>query len=263
MEKKVAVVTGGTSGIGLETAKALAASGCMVYTISRRKTGAGGLKHISCDITDEASVEKTVDSILKSEGRIDILINCAGFGIAGAIEFTGTADAKKQFDVNFFGMVCVTKEVLHSMRERGSGRIVNISSVAAQASIPFQAYYSASKAAVNSYSASLANEMKSFGISVTAVMPGDINTGFTEARESTFSGDDVFGGTIRRSIGKMEKDEKNGMDPGTAGRYIAGIALRKKVKPLYAVGGLYKFLCFLLKILPCKLVNRIIEIMYM
>ena len=103
---------------------------------------------MSVDVTDEVAVQAAVEQILAQEGGIAIVVNCAGFGISGAVEFTSLEQAKAQFDVNFFGMVNVNRAVLPAMRKQGSGRIVNISSVAAVAHIPFQAFYSASKAAV-------------------------------------------------------------------------------------------------------------------
>ena len=147
--KKVIVITGGTSGIGLETAKALAAQGHTVYELSRRDAGAEpGIIHLRADVTDEAQCRAAVDEIVRREGRIDVLVNNAGFGISGAIEFTDTAEAQRQFDVNFFGMVRMNRAVLPVMRAQGGGRILSMSSVAAPIAIPFQAYYSASKAAV-------------------------------------------------------------------------------------------------------------------
>ena len=190
---KVAVVTGASSGIGRCTAIALRDMGCKVYDLSRRNIPIDNVTHIKTDITVESDVLSAAKTIIDAEGRIDILINCAGFGISGAVEFTTTQEAKKQFEVNFFGAVTVTRAFLPYMREQHSGRIVNISSVAAVAHIPFQTYYSASKAAIESYTSCLDNEVKPFGVRVTAVEPGDICTEFTGAREKSFDGDDVYG----------------------------------------------------------------------
>lgn len=259
---KIAVVTGGSSGIGACTADALLAKGCKVYEISRRDCNRTGIRHFSADVTEEAEVQTVIAAIAAEAGQIDILVNCAGFGISGAIEFTELEDAKKQMDVNFFGTVNVCKAALPIMRRQGSGRIVNISSVAAPVPIPFQAYYSATKAAVNAYTCALANEVRPYGITVTAVQPGDIQTGFTAARKKSVAGDDVYGGRISRSVSVMEHDEQHGMKPETAGRYLAKIALKKRVKPLYAIGFSYQFVCTLCKVLPCALQNRIIGQLY-
>ena len=145
---KTALVTGGSSGIGRSTAAALKNAGFAVYEFSRRNVPQDGIKHISVDVTDENAVQKAVGEILSESGKLDIVVNCAGFGISGAVEFTPLDQAKAQFDVNFFGTVNVNKAVLASMREAGKGHIINISSVAAVAHIPFQAFYSASKAAI-------------------------------------------------------------------------------------------------------------------
>ena len=262
MKNKVVIVTGGNSGIGKQTAVALKKSGCTVYDFSRRDISVDGINHISVDVTDEQKITDAVKEVFDKEQRIDIVVNCAGYGISGAVEFTALADAKSQFDVNFFGMVNVNKAVIPYMREKSDGRIVNISSVAAVAHIPFQTYYSASKAAIESYTCALGNEIKPFNISVTAIQPGDICTEFTQARKKTFDGDDVYNGRISRSVAGMEKDEQKGMSAQTAGEYIARIALKEKVKPLYAIGFSYKLVCLLCKIFPCGVRNRIIGMLY-
>jgi len=248
--------------MGLETAKVLWAKGCIVYEFSRHENLIQGVNHITADVTDTEAVVKGVNTIIASEGKIDILINCAGFGVAGAIEFMEISEVKSQFEVNFFGMVNVCKAVLPYMRKAGKGRIINISSVAAVAPIPFQAYYSASKAAIDSYSCALANELKPFNISVAAIQPGDICTPFTQARKKILRGDEEYEGQISRSIAKMEQDERNGMSPSIAGKYIAKIALKKKIKPIYAIGFTYKFLCLLIKLLPVRFTNFILGKMY-
>lgn len=262
MSEKVCIITGGTSGIGLATASAMRQKGYTVYELSRREKGVEGFCHIPTDVTDEAAVQRAVERVLQLEDHIDVLINNAGFGISGAVEFTGTQDAKRQFDVNFFGMVNMNRAVLPVMRAAGRGRIVNLSSVAGVIAIPFQAYYSASKAAINSYTMALANEIKPFGVSVCAVMPGDIRTGFTSAREKLHAGDDIYGGRIGRSVSGMERDELRGMAPETAGRYICSLATRKHVKPLYAIGIAYKFFCFLERVLPVRLLSWLVGLLY-
>ena len=259
---KVAIVTGGSSGIGLCAAQSLLSKGCKVYIISRHPYTLAGASHICADVTDEKQVHEAVSQVLSHEKRIDLMLNCAGFGISGAVEFTELADAKKQMDVNFFGMVNMNKAVLGTMRRQGSGRIVNISSVAAPVAIPFQTYYSASKAAINAYTCALANEIRPYGVSVCAIQPGDIATGFTAARKKSELGDEEYGGRISKSVAVMEHDEQNGMKPEVAGAYIAKIALKKKVKPLYTIGFSYKCVCFLTKILPCGLLNRLVGMIY-
>lgn len=260
--KPVAVVTGGSSGLGMETASALVTRGYTVYELSRRESCHPPVVHISTDITDSAAVTSALETVFKNEGRLDLLVNNAGFGISGAAEFTPVSEVKRLFDVNFFGTVAVTNAAVPYIRRTGGGRIVFVSSFAAVVAIPFQAFYSAGKAAINSYSMCLANELKPFGITVTAVMPGDSKTGFTAVRDHLAAGDDIYGGVIARSVGRMEKDEQNGVPASIVGGYIARIATKKKVKPLYVQGTGYKLLSVLVKLLPSGLVNRIIGGMY-
>ena len=259
---KIAVVTGGTSGIGRETALYLTQNGCTVYELSRRAEGVEGLRHISADVTDEESVRRAVEQILQEAGRIDILVNNAGFGISGAVEFTDTEEAKRQFDVNFFGMVRMNRAVIAVMRKQGGGRIVNLSSVAAPVPIPFQTYYAASKAAINSYTMALANELRPFGVTVCAVMPGDIHTGLTAARHKVGEGDELYGGRISRSVRRMEHDEQTGMDPAKAGAFVGRVALKGGQKPLYTIGFAYQAAVLLTKILPAQALNWLIGRIY-
>lgn len=259
---KIAIVTGGSSGIGRAVAHSLCKAGVKVYEFSRRDCSDEKVTHMSVDVTDEQAVVNAVQSIYKIENRINILVNCAGFGISGAVEFTKSEDAKRQLEVNFFGTVNCTKAVLPYMRSQNEGRIVCVSSVAGPIPIPFQTYYSVSKAAINSYVMALANEVRPYGISVCAVQPGDISSGFTDARSKSYDGDKEYGGRISRSVKVMEKDERNGMKPEAAGRYIAKLALKARVKPLYAIGFIYKAFCVIMKILPCRLSNYMIGQLY-
>ena len=259
---KVCVITGGTSGIGKCTAQAMLEKGYNVYELSRREQGIEGMHHIVADVTNEQSLAAAVSEILQREDHIDVVINNAGFGISGAVEFTKTEDAQHQLDVNFFGMVRMNRQVLPVMRKQGYGRIVNLSSVAGAIAIPFQTYYSASKAAINSYTMALANEVKPFGIQVCCVQPGDIRTGFTAAREKNQLGDDIYGGRIARSVAGMERDEQTGMAPEKAGAFIAHVATRKGIKPVNTIGLQYQFFCFLAKVLPAKALNFLVGLIY-
>lgn len=260
--KPVIVITGASSGIGKCTAEALVKMDCTVYDLSRRDIEADGICHIKTDVTDERSVTEAIDEIIRREGHIDVLLNNAGFGISGAVEFTETADAERLFDVNFFGTVRVTRAVLPHMRKAGKGRVVNVSSVAAVAPIPYQTFYSASKSAIMTYTMALANEVGDFGITACAVLPGDIRTGFTGAREKCAVGDDVYGGRISRSVSKMEQDEQGGMPPEKAAKKIASIVLSHSKKPRYTIGFGYQCLTLLIKLLPSGLVNRMIKLLY-
>lgn len=258
----VVVVTGASSGIGYHVADLLVRRGCIVYDLSRHGSDREGVTHITTDISDETAVNAAIARIQNEQGKIDVLINNAGFGISGAVEFTDTEDAKRLFDVNFFGTVRVTKVVIPVMREQGRGKIVNVSSVAAIAPIPFQTYYSSAKAALLCYTMALANELKPFGITATAILPGDIKTGFTASREKSEQGDAVYGGCISSSVSRMEKDEQEGMSPEVAAAAIVSIALGRHKKPKYVIGFGYRMLAVLIKLLPTSLVNAIIRLLY-
>ena len=260
--EKIVVITGGSSGIGLETAKKLAASGCRVYELSRREVAFDFMQHIRTDVTNEAAVKESIDAVVRECGRIDILINNAGYGISGAFEYTDPADSHRLMEVNLFGMDNTIRAVLPHMRRAGCGRIVNLSSVAGPLPIPFQAWYSISKAAVSALTMAVANEVKPFGISVCCVMPGDIKTGFTAARKKSIVGDDVYGGRIEKSVARMEHDEQTGMSPEYAGRFIAHLALKKRVAPYNTIGIVYKGCILLSKILPGRLLRFILGKMY-
>ena len=252
---KVAIVTGGTSGIGLAAVKALRDKGCTVYALSRHGD-------ISCDVSEEASARAAVQTVLDREGRVDILVNCAGFGISGAGELTPLEAAKKQLDVNLFGTANMVNAVIPAMRQQGGGRIVNTGSVAGFVPIPFQTWYSASKAAVQSYTMAMGNELAPFGITLTAVLPGDTRTGFTAARQKIDDPEGLYGGRIERSVARMEHDEQNGVPAETVGSLIARVALKKRVKPLYIPGFSYNLVNVLMRIMPGGAANRLIGLLY-
>ena len=161
---KTAVVTGASGGIGLETARALLADGWQVVCLSRHACPLEGVRSIPCDITDSAQVQAAFAAV----DRVDLLVNNAGFGISGAVECTGEAEMRRQFDLNFFAWVTVIQAALPALRE-SRGRILNISSAAAVFSIPFQSFYSATKAAVESLTCALRSELVPFGITVGAL----------------------------------------------------------------------------------------------
>ncbi len=259
---KTAVITGGSSGIGLATARLFAEKGYIVYELSRSGKSTENIIHITADITDEVSISTAFEKIFAETGHIDVLVNNAGFGIGGPIESTSLELAKKQFDVNFFGCFSCCHLVLPYMRKNGGGHIVNLSSVAAPLAVPFQAFYSASKAAINAMTLALANEVRSFGIKVSAVMPGDVRTGFTDAREKVAADKETYGETPEHSIASMEKDERNGMQPITVAKVIYKAASKSRPKPLYIAGFKYKLFYFIYKILPAGLVNYLEGLLY-
>lgn len=259
---EVALVTGGSSGIGLATARALLAAGYRVYEMSRRPGETADLIHLSGDVTKPADAQRVIAQILAVEGRLDLLINNAGFGISGAVEFTDPVDAHRQFEVNFFGMTNLCQAAIPHMRAAGRGRIINLSSVAAAIPIPFQTYYSASKAAINAYTLALANELRPYGVSVCALQPGDIRTGFTASRKKEIRGDDTYQGRIGRSVGRMERDEQRGMSPESVAKMLVRLAKKRRVKPLYALRLDYRLFVVLSRLLPVRLLNWVVYLLY-
>lgn len=261
-QRKIAVITGGSSGIGRGAAQSLIAAGCTVYELSRSGSDTDGIHHLTADVTREEQVRSAIDTVVRQEGRVDILIACAGFGIAGAAEMTASRDAHAQLEVNLFGADNAVRAVLPVMRAQRSGRIVCVSSVAGILPIPFQLWYSVSKAALNAYCLALQNEIRPFGIRVCAVLAGDVSTGFTGSRRTALDGDELYGGRIGRSVHVMEQDEQNGMSAAYAGRFVAQTALRRRVKPWVTLGGQYKVFAVLTKLLPRSVTNALVGKIY-
>lgn len=259
--KKALVITGGSSGIGKATACLFAKRGYLVFELSRSNTIQEGITHIFCDVTQEETVLAAIEEVKKQVTTIDILISNAGFGISGAIEFTDTKEAKRQFDVNFFGTLNVIKAVLPIMRQQGFGRIICTSSVAAIFAIPYQSFYSASKSAINALVLALANEVRQFNIHVSALMPGDVSTGFTAARTKSMAGERIYH-NMDNAVAAMEKDEKQGMSPEQMAKDFWRIANAKCPAPLYVGGCKYKVFCFLANILPTRTFNWIVGKLY-
>lgn len=180
-EKKVILVTGASSGIGYDAALALAARGHRVYAAARRvermePLKANGIEVIHMDVTDEASMTEGVNAILAKEGRIDVLVNNAGYGFFGAIETVPMDEARRQLEVNVFGLARLCQLVLPAMRKQGSGRIINTSSVAGRSVFYFGGWYHVSKYSVEAFSDALRMETKPFGIDVSMIEPGAIKT---------------------------------------------------------------------------------------
>lgn len=259
---KVVIITGASSGIGLATAKYLSQKGCNVYAVSRTKVFDKDIKSIQADVTDFEKLKSAYQDIYEIEGRIDVLINNAGMGISGSIEDTDPKDAAYLMDVNFMGVFHSTKAALPLLRAGGQGKIINISSVAGRLSVPFQSFYSSSKAAVNAFSEALHNEVSPYGIQVTSVMPGDIKTGFTKNRQKIEESTTVYQSRVQKSVGVMEKDEHNGMEPEYAAKIIYRL-VKKKRMPLYkTIGFKYKIFVLLHKFLPAKFANNIVGSIY-
>jgi NAD(P)-dependent dehydrogenase (short-subunit alcohol dehydrogenase family) len=168
------------------------------------------------DVDDDASVADGLNSVVTEHGRLDAVVTCAGWGLAGSVEETPIADARDQFETLFWGTVRVVQAALPVMRHQQRGRIVLMSSICGLLGIPFQAFYAASKFALEGYGESLAYEVSPFGIEVTLVEPGNVRTGFTAARRDVppAAVDSAYGGAVAKAVGKMADDEAGGVDPG-------------------------------------------------
>ena len=209
---KVLVISGGSSGIGKATASLFAERGWRVFELSRHGISHEGIIHVDCDVCSEQSTLAAIEEVMRQTDAIDVLISNAGYGISGAVEFSAISEAEHQMDVNFMGAVRLTQAILPVLRAQKYGRIIYTSSVAASLAVPYQAFYSASKAAINALALALANEVREFGISVSVMMPGDVSTGFTDARSKSTAGEDIYRGA-NKAITTMEKDERGGMRP--------------------------------------------------
>ena len=232
-----------------------------MFELSRHGASHDGITHVNCDVVDPTSVRQAVAEVLRQTQTVDVLISNAGYGISGAVEFTAVDDAKRQMDVNFFGAINAVQAVLPHMRERREGRILFTSSVAAVLPVPYQAFYSASKAAINAMALALANEVREFNIRVGYLMPGDVATGFTAARDKSERGADVYA-NITKAVSAMEKDEQNGMRPEQMAELFYKMATRRNPSPYYVGGLAYKVFCLLNRLLPTRFVNWIEGIMY-
>lgn len=218
---RVALVTGASAGLGRACADRLASAGWQVTGASRRGTGSTGWAGLVMDVDDDASVLDGVAGLMAEHGQVDALVAAAGWGIAGAVEDTTIAEAKAQLETNFWGCVRVVRAVLPQMRARRSGRIVLLSSLGGVIGIPFQAYYSASKFALEGFAESLAYEVAPFGVSVTLIQPGNFATDFTASRRmAAAAGEGDYAAATAKAVAVMERDERNGAPPADVGAAV-------------------------------------------
>jgi NAD(P)-dependent dehydrogenase (short-subunit alcohol dehydrogenase family) len=215
-DSRVVLITGASSGFGKAIAGALARDGHRVYATTRQTAGAPivGATHLSLDVTNESSISDGIDEVLRGAERIDVLVNNAGLGIAGAIEDTTVEEAVAQFDTNLFGMHRMCRAVLPHMRKQGGGHIINMSSLAGQIAIPFQGFYSASKFAIEGYTEALRMEVRSFGVWVSMIEPGDFATAFTMNRRMTagHAADSPYYLLCESAVERMARDEQANTD---------------------------------------------------
>jgi short-subunit dehydrogenase len=211
---------------------------------------------VQLDVTDDASVTGAVSSVFQRAGRIDVLVNNAGFGVFGAAEETSIAQAQQLFDTNFFGLVRLTREVLPYLRAQGSGRIINISSVLGFIPAPYGALYAASKHAVEGYSESLDHETREFGVRVSVVEPGYTNTSFEANAADADSPIDSYA-TVREHVQQAVTEAlQAGDDPAVIARVVLKAATSRTPKLRYPAGPLARRLSLLRKFAPAGLLDK-------
>ena len=261
---KVAVITGASGGIGYAIAKQLKKVGVKIYDISLHVEEHEEMeKAYTCDVNDTEKVKSILEEIFEKEKHIDIFINNAGFGIAGAIENAKPENIYKQVNTNLSAVIALSGVAIPFLKKSGGGNIVNTSSVGGIIPLPYQATYSATKAGIEIFSRALANEVKPFKIKVTAVLPGDTKTGFTQNRIFDKAESETnYDKTVEKSIKKVEKDEQTGKSPDTVGKAVLKILKRKNPPLRKTVGFWYKCAVFLPRILPTKLINFIVRKIY-
>jgi NAD(P)-dependent dehydrogenase (short-subunit alcohol dehydrogenase family) len=258
----VALVTGGSSGIGREVAVALQRSGYRVYTGGRGAApdsfAALGIHYRALDLTDAQSVRSAVGAVLAAEGRVDVLVNSAGYGAFGSVEDVDLADARTQFEVNLFGLVLITQLCLPVMREQQGGRIINVSSLAGFFSAPMGGWYSASKFALEGLSDSLRLEVRQFGIDVVLVEPGPVRTGWhahANAELVRASNQGAYADMARgvSSVLTGFDADRITSDPDAVAEVICAAALARRPKARYLVGSGAHLAIALRRVLPTRM----------
>ena len=254
----IALVTGASSGIGEATAQRLAMAGYKVYGTSRRgaRSGQRSFAMLPLDVTSDQSVEAAVKELILQEGRIDLLVNNAGFGVAPAgAEESSIDQAKAIFETNFFGLIRMTRAVVPHMRRQGNGRIINIGSVLGFLPMPFGALYAATKHAIEGYSESLDHELRTRGIRVSVIEPAYTKTQFDAnflAPDSTL---DEYR-EVRALLDKVLKEVMaNSDEPTVVADVVLEAAIADRPKLRYAAGGLAKRLRLLRRFAPAGLVD--------
>jgi NAD(P)-dependent dehydrogenase (short-subunit alcohol dehydrogenase family) len=258
IKRKIAVVTGASSGIGEATAERLAQAGYKVYGTSRRGAQARkqAFEMLSLDVTSDESVEAAVSEVIRRDGRIDLLVNNAGFGVApGGAEESSIAQARAIFETNFFGLVRMTRAVVPHMRRQGHGRIINIGSVLGFLPMPYGALYAATKHAVEGYSESLDHELRTRGIRVSVIEPAYTKTpfdsNFVEPDAKLDDYRDARAGVNQRVSEVMATAEL----PAVVAETVLKAANAARPNLRYAAGKLAKRLQFLRRFAPSGLVD--------
>ena len=260
--KKVVLVTGASSGIGLSVANYLhLQKKYIVYGTSRKINNSSNFSFnlIELDVTEKLSIQRCIADILKKESKIDVLINNAGVGITGPLEEIPTSEINKHFKINVFGPILLIKEVLPSMKSSKNGVIINITSVAAQIATPFRSIYSGGKAALDIISETLAMEVRSLGIDVVSIAPGDFKTNISKRRFHSPVIDKSDYKSYAESLKKMNLGVNNGSDPEKIAKLVSTILLKRRPRIRYKVGSFIEKNGVILKrILPQRIYEKLI-----
>ncbi len=263
---KVALVTGASSGIGLETANLLYENGFTVYAASRHprtsgcENGAGGkLIPLAMDVTSLQSVQEARAGI----EELGVIVHCAGFGISGSAEMTPLERSRAQMETNYFGVLNVNQVFLPLLRKNKRSLVLLTSSVAGLVPIPFQSHYSSSKYALEAYAQALRMESSPFGVRVCLVEPGDTKTGFTKARTSDEPAFSPYFDSCQRAVEHMAHDEQNGKPASSVAKVFLKLICRNNPPVRCAVGLDYKALALLAKLLPARLILWLLKLIYL
>jgi NAD(P)-dependent dehydrogenase (short-subunit alcohol dehydrogenase family) len=266
--KKVILITGASSGIGKEAAKALIQQGHTVYAVARRveqmqDLQALGGHPLSMDVTKESDIQQAVDAIIAKEGKIDVLWNNAGYGLYGAVEDVPLEEARRQFEVNLFGLASITQKVIPHMRGAQSGTIINTSSMGGKIYTPMGAWYHATKHAVEGWSDCLRIELKPFNIKVVVLQPGIIETEFGEVMLSNiaqYSGATAYADLTGKLVAATKKMYANGgaSQPSLIAKTVSKIIASKNPKTRYRVGKWAKPMVWMRTYLGDKLFDKIV-----
>jgi NAD(P)-dependent dehydrogenase (short-subunit alcohol dehydrogenase family) len=265
---KIVLITGASSGIGRATALELLRAGHTVYGAARRvqsmdAISAAGGHVLPLDVTNDADLERAVQTILDQQGRIDVLVNNAGFGLYGAAEDVPLPQARYQLEVNLFGPARLTQLVLPHMRKQRSGTIVNVSSMGGEIAFPLGAWYHASKHALEAYSDALRQEVKQFGIHVVLIQPGLIRTEFgdvTTQAVQAYSGQGAYrelAQGLATSTQTIYSEHSKASQPSVVATAIRKAVEAARPKPRYPVGYMAKPLLALNRLLPARVFDRI------
>lgn len=259
---KVVLITGGSSGIGKSIGEFLHAKGFTVYGTSRNPERVSGSAFplIALDVRDKSSIQKAVAEVIAQSGRIDVVVNNAGVGITGPIEEIPTEEIKNNFETNLFGPIEVMKAVLPQMRLQQSGLIINITSIAAYMGLPYRGIYSASKGALELITEALRMEVKSFGIHITNVAPGDFATNIAAGRyHAPLVKGSAYEVPYGTTLKMMDEHVDSGSNPNEMAEAIYAIIQNPNPKIHYKVGVfMQKFSIVLKRILPDKVYEKML-----